>query len=123
MKNNEEADGSTKSGYKGRFYTRKFYTMTNPSDEIDETKYLVNDVSLQPPADCKTKQLKYEYSEHNYSENADLISKLSVLECELIIGNKRLIETDYQPKGSIFYIALGVFFLITAVLSAVCFWM
>lgn len=106
---NEEADGSTKSGYKGRFYTRKFYTMTNPSDEIDETKYLVNAVSLQPPAECKTKQLKYEYSEHNYSQNADLISKLSVLECELIIGNKRLIETDVDQWGnSVFqWVTLG----------------
>lgn len=107
--NNEEADGSTKSGYKGRFYTRKFYTMTNPSDEIDETRYLVNDVSLQPPADCKTKQLKYEFSEHNYSQNADLVSKLSVLECELIIGNKRLIETDVDQWGnSVFqWVTLG----------------
>lgn len=97
---NEEADGSTHSGYKGRFYTRKFFTMTNPTDEINENSYLVNAVSLQPPAECKTKQLSYKFSEHNFDENADLVSKLPVLECELIIGNKRLIETDVDQWGN-----------------------
>lgn len=98
--NNEEADGSTKSGYKGRFYTRKFYTITNPSDPIDENKYLQNESSLQPPAECKSKRLAYNYSEHNFDENADLVTKLPILECELIIGNKRLIETDVDEWGN-----------------------
>ncbi len=98
--NNEEADGSTKSGYKGRFYTRKFYTITTPSDPIDENKYLQNEVSLQPPAECKSKRLAYNYSEHNFDENADLVTKLPILECELIIGNKRLIETDVDEWGN-----------------------
>lgn len=97
---NEEADGSTKNGYKGRFYTRKFYTITNPSDPIDETQYLQNEVSLQPPAECKSKRLAYNYSEHNFDENADLVAKLPILECELIIGNKRLIETDVDQWGN-----------------------
>lgn len=86
--------------YAGRYYTRKFFTMTNPSDPVDENSCLTMSTSLQPPAECQMKQLKYEYSEHNYSENADLVSKLPILECELIIGNKRLIETDVDEWGN-----------------------
>ena len=82
----------------GRFYTRKFFTTENPSDTPDETSWL-DDMSLQPWTKDKANKL-YQY---NYSKNdkngPDLVSKLPILECELIIGNKRLIETNIDQYG------------------------
>ena len=81
----------------GRFYTRKFFTTENPSDEPDETTWL-NDMSLQPwTADKANHLFQYQYAEKWGTQ--DLVSKLPVLECELIIGNKRLIETDMDKYG------------------------
>ena len=91
----------------GRFYTRKFFTTENPSDEPDETVWL-NDMSLQPWTSDKANHLfQYKYAEDWGTQ--DLVTKLPVLECELIIGNKRLIETDMDEYGhSTFeWVALG----------------
>lgn len=82
----------------GRFYTRKFFTIENPTDPIDETVWL-NDSSLQPWVKDKANHLfQFNYSE--FGENQDLVSKLPVLECKLIIGNKRLIETNIDRYGN-----------------------
>ena len=82
----------------GRYYTRKFFTTVNPSDEPDETTWL-NDMSLQPWTSDKANHLfEYKYAEDWGTQ--DLVSKLPVLECELIIGNKRLIETDMDEYGN-----------------------
>lgn len=81
----------------GRYYTRKFFTTENPSDEPDETVWL-NDMSLQPWTADKSNHL-FEYKYAQYWNKQDLVSKLPVLECELIIGNKRLIETDMDEYG------------------------
>ena len=82
----------------GRFYTRKFFTTENPSDEPDETSWL-DDMSLQPWTSDKANHLfEYKYAEDWGTQ--DLVSKLPVLECELIIGNKRLIETDMDEYGN-----------------------
>ena len=87
---------------KGRLYTRKFFTMNYPTDPIDETMYLGgNTFSLNPPCkDVGTKELLYKYSEYEFHQRVDLVSKLPLLECELIIGNKRLIETDIDEWGN-----------------------
>lgn len=78
-------------------YTRKFYTWENP-DEKDENNYL-NGISLQPwTKDNGDQLLKYQYAEQ-WSKQ-DLVRKIPVLECELIIGNKRLIETDMDEYGN-----------------------
>lgn len=83
----------------GRFYTRKFFTTVNPSDTVDETTWL-NDMSLQPWTKDKANHL-YQY---NYSSNdkngPDRVKKLPILECELIIGTKRLIETNIDEYGN-----------------------
>ncbi len=83
----------------GRYYTRKFFMTENPSDTPDESSWL-NDMSLQPWTKDKANHL-YQY---NYSKNdkngPDLVSKLPILECELIIGNKRLIETNIDEWGN-----------------------
>lgn len=93
---------SDPNDYKGRLYTRKYYTFENAkTTDIDETQYLVNQVALQPPAESKLKLFYYEYTEPVYwRDNEDLITKLPILECELIIGNKRLIETDVDKYGN-----------------------
>ena len=82
----------------GRFYTRKFFTTVNPTDTVDETTWL-DDMSLQPWTKDKANHLfQYNYSK-NDKNGPDLVSKLPILECELIIGNKRLIETNIDQYG------------------------
>ncbi len=83
---------------KGRFYTRKFFTTENPSDKPNESEWL-NDMSLQPWTKDKANHLfQYQYSK-NDKNGPDLVNKLPILECELIIGNKRLIETNIDQWG------------------------
>jgi len=86
---------------KGRLYTRKFFTMQYPTQPIDEIMYMHGMYSLNPPCkDVGTKELPYKYSEYEYWHRTDLVSKLPILECELIVGNKRLIETDIDEYGN-----------------------
>lgn len=87
---------------KGRLYTQKFFTMQYPTDPIDEIMYIHGGgYSLNPPCkDVGTKELAYHYSEYEFWHRTDLVSKLPILECELIIGNKRLIETDMDEWGN-----------------------
>ena len=97
----KEVDDSDKND-KGRMYTRKFFKMTYPTDPIDEENYMKNATySLNPPCkDVGLKELAYKYSDYEYHQRVDLVSKLALLECELIIGNKRLIETDIDEYGN-----------------------
>ena len=86
---------------KGRLYTRKFFTMQYPTQPIDEVMYMHGMYSLNPPCkDVGTKELAYNYSEYEYWQRTDLVSKLPILECELIVGNKRLIETNMDEWGN-----------------------
>lgn len=80
----------------GRYYTRKFYNQTKPSDEV--TTFL-NDASLQPWTKDKSAH-GYEYKYSAKGNGMDLYSKLPILECEMIIGDKRLIERDIDEYGN-----------------------
>lgn len=81
-----------------RYYTRKFYTMKNPSD-TDKPYLATGEPSLQPWSKNETAAgLEYKYSATG--DGSDLYSKVPILECELIIGNKRLIETDIDMYGN-----------------------
>lgn len=78
----------------GMYYTREWfksqYSTGTPVTQPDNYR------SLQPPTcfdNDGTKQYKYEYSYKGNSE--DQYYKLPLIECELIIGNKRLIETSW----------------------------
>lgn len=93
-------------------YTRKFFTIENPTDDVDENDIpsipYLNGISLQPwTKDNGDKLFKYKYAEQWGTQ--DLVSKIPVLECELIIGNKRLIETDMDEHGNSTFewVALG----------------
>lgn len=104
-----------------RWYTRQFYKPTysqeqNPStlswtDEIG-IDYLDPEIpfsgnmfeyskaydSLQMwPEDKGAKELNYKFSSNNNTN--DKIKKLPILQCELIIGNKRLVEYDMDKEG------------------------
>ena len=78
---------------KQKYYTRKFYTQrysNTPADYSARPSVL----NLQPPTDGGVKSLKYNYSQVTGGTPTDLVDKLPILECELIIGTKRLVETD-----------------------------
>lgn len=75
---------------KGRYYTRKWYT--------SKDTYL-NAISLHPwTKDKANHDLQYNYT--SKGDSTDKFCKLPVLECELLIGNKRLIETDIDIYGN-----------------------
>ncbi len=81
----------------GRYYTRKWYNQTKPSDEANS--YIKDALSLHPwTKDKANHELQYNYT--SKGDSTDKFSKLPVLECELIIGNKRLIETDIDIYGN-----------------------
>ena len=82
----------------GRYYTRKFYTITKPSDT--PSSYMTDGTSgVQPWTQDKSAK-GYEYNYSAEGDGTDKFSKVPVFECELIIGNKRLIETDIDMYGN-----------------------
>lgn len=84
----------------GRYYTRKFYTIVNPSDEDDPIPYLTDGTcGIQPWTKDKSAH-GYQYNYSAYGDSVDYFSKLPLIECELIIGNKRLIEKDMDENGN-----------------------
>lgn len=81
----------------GRYYTRKWYVQHNDGD--GDGQYLKNELSLQPwTKDKANHQFKYNYTAA--WDGTDKYKKLPVLECELIIGNKRLIEKNIDIYGN-----------------------
>lgn len=82
----------------GRYYTRKFYTPTNTKEE--PTTFLTDGTcGVQPwTKDKAAKGYQYNYTYNG--ESTDKYSKLPLLECELIIGNKRLVETNIDEYGN-----------------------
>lgn len=81
----------------GRYYTRKWYKQYN--DGEGDSQYLKNELSLHPLTKDKANHLM----QYNYTaawDGTDKYSKLPILECELIIGNKRLIETNIDQYGN-----------------------
>lgn len=83
----------------GRYYTRKFYSIVNPSDEEPFTYLTDGSCGIHPWTRDKSAQ-GYEFNYSAEGDSTDLFSKLPVIECELIIGNKRLIETDMDEYGN-----------------------
>lgn len=81
----------------GRYYTRKWYVQHNDGD--GEGQYLKNELSLMPWTKDKANHL-YKYNYTAAWDGTDKYKKLPILECELIIGNKRLIEKDIDIYGN-----------------------
>lgn len=84
----------------GRYYVRKFYAIENPRDDAEPFPYLQDgSCGVQPWTKDKSAH-GYEYHYSAVGESSDLFTKVPVLECELIIGNKRLIETNIDEYGN-----------------------
>lgn len=81
----------------GRYYTRKWYKQYNDGD--GDGQYLKNELSLMPWTKDKANHL-YKYNYTAAWDGTDKYKKLPILECELIIGNKRLIEKDIDLYGN-----------------------
>ena len=79
----------------GRYYQRKWYNQEKVTDE----PHVLNGQSLHPLTDDRANHL-YEYNYSANGDGSDRFSKLPILECELIIGNKRLIETNIDEYGN-----------------------
>lgn len=88
----------------GRYYTRKWYKTKYVTD--NPSTALFSDYGLHPLTDDKSNHL-YEYNYSTVGDDNDLISNLDVLECELIIGDKRLIQMDGNDKSSLMWVKLG----------------
>lgn len=90
----------------GRYYTRKFFRLQYPNS--DENTAQVTSVGISPLTQDKSSHLL----QFNYSadwEWGDKRSNLEVLECELIIGNKRLIERPIEgtDKSTFEWVRIG----------------
>lgn len=82
----------------GRYYVRKFYTPENPNDV--PTSYMTSgNGGVQPWTEDKSAH-GYEFNYSSIGDGSDKISKIPILECELIIGNKRCVEIDMDMYGN-----------------------
>lgn len=92
----------------GKYYTRVWYNSKYPSysSTTDSEFY----EGLQAPVSDMIQQLKYNYSydgnDKSYT-NEDLTTNVSVLECEMTIGNKRLIERSTPSGNTLEWVEIG----------------
>ena len=85
----------------GRYYTRKFYTAVYPKDVVNPDTDYLKDGSMNFQPFIKDKSAHgYEYNYSAVGASEDRFKKLPILECELIIGNKRLVETNIDEEGN-----------------------
>lgn len=81
----------------GRYYVRKFYNHDYPKQTSNT--YLAAQESLQPWADDKSAAgFAYQYT--SMGESTDKIYKVPILECEMTIGDKYLVETKFDDASS-----------------------
>lgn len=81
----------------GKYYSRRFYGYKTPTGK-DEAA-VTDKMGIQPWTSDKG-GLGYEYNFSEANDRTDKFKKLPVLECELIIGDKRLVETDIDEYGN-----------------------
>lgn len=82
----------------GRYYTRKYWKATLPTDEAS-WDYNTDDGLL--PYTGKGPE-KYEFKYSAIGDSTDTISKVAVLSCMLIIGDKCVVETGTDGQTSDF---------------------
>ena len=90
---------------KEAYYTRKFFQNIYPKEDV-----VYNGIMVQPPtnemgfkfeSDGKHDKEAFKYQYTTNVCNADRYKKLPILECELIIGNKRLVEYSTDKDGDV----------------------
>lgn len=88
----------------GRYYTRQFFQYKYNTDKKGQSDSTSPYVGFQPIDTTEMEQaggleFKYcKYGDSNYGK-VDHFKKLPILECELIIGNKYLVEYDITEDG------------------------
>lgn len=82
----------------GRYYTQKYYKAATPSDEPVVDRGVVR--GLVPFTE--TGEQLYEFKYSAIGDGTDTISKVAVLACMLIIGDKCVVETGTQGQTSDF---------------------
>jgi len=82
----------------GRYYTRKYWKAINPKDEV--TWDASTDYGLVPFTGKGPERYEFKYSA--IGDSTDNISKISVLACMLIIGDKCVVESGTQGQTSDF---------------------
>lgn len=88
----------------GKYYSRRFYGYKYQTDK-NPLSTLSTYTGIQPLDNTdfeKTRGLKFKYAKYGDSNygSVDKFKKLPVLECELIIGDKRLVEYNIQEDGT-----------------------
>lgn len=83
----------------GRFYTRKYYT-TAGSPKEDAVWDGTDSVGLMSFSDKCVQDYEFQYSA--IGDETDTISKVAVLACMLVIGDKCVVETGTEGKPSDF---------------------
>ena len=79
----------------GRYYTRKFF---RAASSTDYPTYLAGGNGIQVWTDDKSAH-GYEYRYSGVGDKSDKISKLPILECELMVGDKYCVETRIGTEG------------------------
>lgn len=89
--------GTDNQGY----YTRKFWTPDYPTDD-SKAPYMTSGINIGVPRNkYVTRNYKYNYSTTTDGNNSiDRYKKLPMIECEMTVGNKRLIETNIDQYGN-----------------------
>ncbi len=82
----------------GRYYTREYWKSELPNDEV--VWHEGADTGLYPFTDDGPQEYEFNYSA--IGEGSDTISKVSVLACMLIIGDKCVVETGTDGQTSDF---------------------
>lgn len=88
----------------GKYYSRRFYEYTNTTDKSPKSE-TTDYVGIQPLDTTdydamRGLQFNYcKYGDSNYGK-VDKFKKLPVLQCELIIGDKRLVEYNITEDGN-----------------------
>lgn len=84
---------------KGRYYTRQYWRADKPEDDVTWDRYN-SSPGLIPYTGDGPQQYEFTYSA--IGDSTDTISKVAVLACMLIIGDKCVVETGTQGQPSDF---------------------
>ncbi len=88
----------------GRYYTRKYWKAAKPNEPAEWDSDTANGGITPPglmPFSGEGKE-EYEFKYSAIGESADHVSKVGVLACMLVIGNKCVVETGTQGQPSDF---------------------
>lgn len=101
----------------GRYYARKWYKTKYYSDDPNLAE--ISDTGFHPlTSDKANHQLSYDYTYignenpedddwRGHYNQKDLCNNVDVLECEMIIGNKRLVQIETSSGATLQWVKLG----------------